>query len=254
MRILSSYNVSAKPVFVRPIKLHLAAIGFLFGATIAQSLADPASGKSGKQFCVCIDPGHPSENNDGGAVTNGLREVTVNWEVALLLRDELGKDGMKVVMTKKSEGDFVTNKDRAAIANESDADLFLRLHADAGKSTGFTIYYPRKEGTVHGVTGPSKDVLQSSAAAAKQFHTALGATRCSDEESNRVRTGRRCGSRIPSFPRPDPSVRNRGTELHSAGHNTRHFSLLEFFLVSHRRIPPRNAFSFRPRSIPWGNW
>src|SRR5437867_9902259 len=66
--------------------------------------------------------------------------------------------------------------------------------------------------------------------------------------------GRRCGSRIPSFPRPDPSVRDRGAELHSAGHNTRHFSLLEFFLVSHRRIPPRNAFSFRPRSIPLGNW
>jgi len=175
MRILSSYNVSAKPVFVRPIKLHLAAIGFLFGATIAQSLADPASEKSGKQFCVCIDPGHPSENNDGGAVTNGLREVTMNWEVALLLRDELEKDGMKVVMTKKSEGEFITNKDRAAIANESDADLFLRLHADAGKSTGFTIYYPRKEGTVHGVTGPSKDVRQSSAAAADQFHTAFAA-------------------------------------------------------------------------------
>ena len=176
MRILSSYNVSAKPVFVRPIKLHLAAIGFLFGATIAQSLdADPASEKSGKQFCVCIDPGHPSENNDGGAVTNGLREVTMNWEVALLLRDELEKDGMKVVMTKKSEGEFITNKDRAAIANESDADLFLRLHADAGKSTGFTIYYPRKEGTVHGVTGPSKDVRQSSAAAANQFHTAFAA-------------------------------------------------------------------------------
>ncbi len=176
MRILSSYNVSAKPVFVRPIKLHLAVIGFLFGATIAQSLdADPASEKSGKQFCVCIDPGHPSENNDGGAVTNGLREVTMNWEVALLLRDELEKDGMKVVMTKKSEGEFITNKDRAAIANESDADLFLRLHADAGKSTGFTIYYPRKEGTVHGVTGPSKDVQQSSAAAANRFHTAFAA-------------------------------------------------------------------------------
>ena len=163
-------------MFVRPIQLHLAAIGFLFGATIAQSVdADPASEKSGKQFCVCIDPGHPSENNDGGAVTNGLREVTVNWEVALLLRDQLQKDGMKVVMTKKSEGEFITNKDRAAVASESDANLFLRLHADAGKSSGFTIYYPGREGTVHGATGPSKDVLQSSAAAAKQFHTVFAA-------------------------------------------------------------------------------
>src|SRR5207248_10418473 len=124
--------LTAKTMFVRPIRLHLAAIGFLFGATIAQSVvAEAASEKSGKQFCVCIDPGHPSENNDGGAVTNGLREVTVNWEVAVLLRDELEKDGIKVVMTKKSEGEFITNKNRAAIANESDGDLFLRLHADA---------------------------------------------------------------------------------------------------------------------------
>lgn len=169
-------RLTAKSRFVRPIQLRMAAIGFIFGATITQSVdADPASEKSGKQFCVCIDPGHPSENNDGGAVTNGLREVTVNWEAALLLRDELEKDGMKVVLTKKSEGEFITNKDRAAIANKSDADLFLRLHADAGKSSGFTIYYPRKEGTVHGVTGPSKDVLQSSAAAAKQFHPAFAA-------------------------------------------------------------------------------
>src|SRR5207247_9330041 len=110
-------------MFVRTIQLHLAAIGFLFGATIAQSVdADPASEKSGKQFCVCIDPGHPSENNDGGAVTNGLREVTMNWEVSLLLRDELEKDGMKVVMTKKSEGEFITNKNGARTPKRSGAN------------------------------------------------------------------------------------------------------------------------------------
>src|SRR5882762_8418685 len=79
-------------------------------------------------FCVCIDPGHPSENNDGGAVTQGLREVTVNWQVAQLLQRELKDARITVVMTKKSEGEFVTNKDRATIANENHADLFLRLH------------------------------------------------------------------------------------------------------------------------------
>ena len=51
----------------------------------------------------------------------------MNWEVAVLLRDELQKDGMKVVMTKRSEGEFITNKDRAAIANESDADCVQSL-------------------------------------------------------------------------------------------------------------------------------
>jgi hypothetical protein len=35
-------------------------------------------------------------------------------------------------------------------------------------------------------------------------------------------------------------------------HTASHFSSQECFLVSHRRIPPRNAFSFCPRSVPSG--
>lgn len=130
---------------------------------------DPAPGK----FRVCIDPGHPSENNDGGELTNGLREVSVNWDVALLLRRELESDGFTVVMTKGSESEFVTNKDRAELANRAQADLLLRLHADAGKATGFTVYYPRKQGTVRGVTGPAADVLRTSKSAAQAFHPAF---------------------------------------------------------------------------------
>lgn len=126
-----------------------------------------------RKFRVCLDPGHPSENNDGGELTNGLREVTVNWEVALLLRRELESDGFTVVMTKESESQFVTNKDRAEIANRAQADLLLRLHADAGKATGFTVYYPRKQGTSHGVTGPGPNVLRTSKSAAQAFHAAF---------------------------------------------------------------------------------
>jgi N-acetylmuramoyl-L-alanine amidase len=128
------------------------------------------SPKAARMFRVCIDPGHPSEKNDGLALTNGLREASVNWQVAVLLQRELENDGVSVVMTKKSESEFVTNENRAAIANAIHADLFLRLHADAGNSTGFTIYYPRKEGSIHGTTGPGADVLRSSAAAATLFH------------------------------------------------------------------------------------
>jgi hypothetical protein len=36
-------------------------------------------------------------------------------------------------------------------------------------------------------------------------------------------------------------------------HSTRHFSSREPFFVSHKRFPPRKAFSFRPRSIPFGS-
>jgi len=141
------------------------------GQTKPQTVDD--SDALSHKFRVCLDPGHPSENNDGGELTNGLREVTVNWEVAVLLRHELENDGFTVVMTKESESQFVTNKDRAEIANRTQADLFLRLHADAGRATGFTVYYPRKQGTAHGVTGPGADVLRTSKSAAQAFHTAF---------------------------------------------------------------------------------
>jgi N-acetylmuramoyl-L-alanine amidase len=94
----------------------------------------------------------------------------VNWQVAVLLRRELEGGDIEVVMTKKSESEFVSNEDRAAIANNAHADLFLRLHADAGNSTGFTVYYPRKEGSIRGKTGPGAAVLRSSAKAATLFH------------------------------------------------------------------------------------
>ena len=132
-----------------------------------------ASGTTTGRFCVCIDPGHPSEKNDGLEPTNGLREVSVNWEIALLLRRELEQDDFAVILTKTREDEFVTNEKRAEIANERAANLFLRLHADAGSSTGFTVYYPRREGTVRGVSGPSREILQRSSAAAKLFHEAF---------------------------------------------------------------------------------
>jgi N-acetylmuramoyl-L-alanine amidase len=103
-------------------------------------------------------------------MTNGLREVSINWQVALLLQKELEQDDVTIVMTKKREDEFVTNENRAAIANEKHADLFLRLHADAGNSTGFTVYYPRKVGLVGGARGPSPEILRRSATAAELFH------------------------------------------------------------------------------------
>src|SRR5438874_13334392 len=63
----------------------------------------PMAVPAARNFCVCIDPGHPSENNDGAKLTNGLSETSLNWEVALLLRQRLESDGFKVILTKKTE-------------------------------------------------------------------------------------------------------------------------------------------------------
>ncbi len=99
-----------------------------FCAAGATSMANDLA----RRLVICIDPGHPSENNDGKELANGLREVSVNWEVAVLLKQELERDDFVVLMTKQSESEFVSNKDRAAVANNGHADLLLRLHADAG--------------------------------------------------------------------------------------------------------------------------
>jgi N-acetylmuramoyl-L-alanine amidase len=160
-------------------------LGFALFAHL--TFAQPA--KDGQRpFCVCIDPGHPSEKNDGLTLTNGLREASVNWQIAVLLERELKNDDrIEIVLTKKTEAEFVTNEKRAAVANDAHADLFLRLHADAGSSSGFTLYHPRKEGSVHGTTGPDPDVLRRSAAAATLFHKAFAAALEGSLKDNGVR-------------------------------------------------------------------
>ena len=85
---------------------------------------------SGPGPVICIDPGHPSENGVG---TRGkkITEVQAAWKVALILKGLLEQAGFKVVMTKSSENQHVTNKARAETANRAHAALMVRLHCDA---------------------------------------------------------------------------------------------------------------------------
>lgn len=121
---------------------------------------------------ICIDPGHPSENGVG---TSGksISEVAAAWKVAVVLKQLLQQAGYQVVMTKTTQNQRVTNKARAEIANSAHASLMLRLHCDAASDSGFASYYPATTGTSNGVTGPSKDVIATSRAAAQRFHPAV---------------------------------------------------------------------------------
>ena len=121
------------------------------------------------QPVICLDPGHPSEVGKG---TRGKKvtELTAVWEIAVAAKPILEAKGIKVVMTKSSEEEFVANKKRAETANKAKADLMVRLHMDAAPARGWGTYYPHQQGTVQGVTGPSKWVLKESKAAATAFH------------------------------------------------------------------------------------
>lgn len=126
----------------------------------------------GAKPTICLDPGHPSEVGRG---TQGkkLTEIQVAWDVAKELGAELKKLGYRVIFTKNSRDEFVTNIKRAEIANEAKADLMLRLHCDSAKGeSGFATFAADRAGSHGGVKGPSVDVLARVAVMGPAFHRA----------------------------------------------------------------------------------
>src|SRR2546421_3166677 len=102
---------------VRPALIASALLIWAVSASATAQATDLHAQETGK-WTVCIDPGHPSENNDGRAVVNGISEVSVCWDVANRVKARLEKNPIKVVMTKDSELKYVTNIERAAVANK----------------------------------------------------------------------------------------------------------------------------------------
>ena len=91
----------------------------------AAGLPDVPSGR----YTVVIDPGHGGP--DPGAVgINGLRETDVVLDVSLQVAQLLQAKGVKVLLTRTSEVD-VDLPPRVALANNSRADVFLSIHANA---------------------------------------------------------------------------------------------------------------------------
>ena len=125
-------------------------------------------------FTLCLDPGHTSETSAGTASRDGkLTERHVNWVVAQDLTPLLEAAGARVILTKTFEGEVVTNRRRAEIANAAHANLFLRLHCDAATDAGLATFYPDRPGHAHGHTGPTAAVIAASRRAARLFHPAV---------------------------------------------------------------------------------
>jgi N-acetylmuramoyl-L-alanine amidase len=81
---------------------------------------------------IVIDPGHGG--NDSGATVTGLTESGLVLDVALRLEKLLQKQrDVEVVLTRRTNA-YVPLEERTAIANRSEADLFLSIHANANAS------------------------------------------------------------------------------------------------------------------------
>ncbi len=119
----------------------------------------PASSK-----VVVIDPGHQAKGDSSlepvgpgssdkkarvssgtAGVATGIPESELVLAVGLRLRDSLQAHGVKVVMTRTTQNVNISNVERAQIANQAKAGLFVRIHADGSSSSatkGIHVLYP----------------------------------------------------------------------------------------------------------------
>ena len=90
---------------------------------------------------VVIDAGHGGHDPgaSGAGTLGGLKEKTLTLALALALRDELVREGGVRVALTRSDDRFLVLDERAEIARELGADLFLSIHADsAGEQAGIS--------------------------------------------------------------------------------------------------------------------
>ena len=81
-------------------------------------------------------------------VVSKVPEYIVNLEMALKLKDKLISEGYEVVMIRETHDVSISNKERAEIANNANADLFIRIHANGSSSNkvkGIETIYPSPE-------------------------------------------------------------------------------------------------------------
>lgn len=81
---------------------------------------------------ICLDPGHGGDAHKRGYKRGptGVREAEMNLRVAQYLRAFLERAGAEVRLTREEDVDS-SLAERAAVANEWGADLFLSLHHNA---------------------------------------------------------------------------------------------------------------------------
>ena len=85
---------------------------------------------------IMIDPGHGGK--DPGAVGNGLQEKELTLDIAKRIKRILETEytGVQVRLTRETDT-YLDLSERARMANQWGADLFLSIHINAGGGTGW---------------------------------------------------------------------------------------------------------------------
>ena len=127
----------------------------------AQKAADEAAAQQAAleeaqpdPYLICIDAGHQAKgsstkepNGPGSSTmkarvtsgtrgtTTGLYEYELNLQVALKLQTELEARGYEVVMVRTEHDVDISNAERSQVANNAQADAFIRIHANGSESS-----------------------------------------------------------------------------------------------------------------------
>lgn len=165
-------------------------------AAVAAAVANAgASNAPAGGIVVCIDPGHQQHANSGlepigpGAtetkpkVTGGATGVVTRqpehaFALALSLKvaERLEKYGVTVVLTRTTAAVDISNSQRAAVANQAGADLFVRIHADSNTNAdvrGISTLYP---GGNSWVTGFEAESLKAARIVQQEMVVSTGAS------------------------------------------------------------------------------